>query len=121
MRCFKEEKMTLTINDVEDKYNDKKVRGPVIWKFLHSVSVWYYNDFEDIYRKFFVEILPDMLPCEDCKNHYLSYIENNPPNLSGRDELFEWVLWLHNYGAKHAWKKEYTLDDLFHDMNEEWC
>lgn len=107
----------MDIYELEDKFSAKDNRGPVFWKFLHLVALMYYTDIKDEYEKFFTYSLPSMIPCGECKEHYIDYIKNTPPDFSSRDWLVKWVLDFHNMWCIYAWKKQFTLDELIEDMN----
>jgi hypothetical protein len=75
-------------------------------------------------RQFFYS-LRHLLPCDTCKNHYIGFIEEKSPSIESRQELVEWVLWLHNKVSNRMGDDAWTVDRLKlvypdPDVAEEW-
>lgn len=77
--------------------------GPKTWKTLHCIT---YNfpensnrEINKIYIHFFNRIVPTMLPCSICFNHYLKYISNHPVHnhIQNKNSLIRWLIDMHNY------------------------
>jgi hypothetical protein len=57
------------------------------------------------------------LPCELCKPHAVSYIQDTPPDVSSRTNLLEWIITFHNnvndrLGKKSDWKVSDAIQSL---------
>jgi len=73
--------------------------GPAAWKFLHAITFSYpdnpnlseQRDAENLFSS-----LKSLLPCEACRNHYVSEISVNPPDTRSRATLSAWLVDLHN-------------------------
>jgi hypothetical protein len=60
---------------------DPKVWGPSAWSFLHHCVVACDETCSNSYKKF-LELLPEVLPCEKCREHSGAYIAANPVDTS---------------------------------------
>lgn len=72
--------------------------GPMLWGFLHSIAYSYCPETEKkIYYDFFMN-LGNILPCEDCKEHYKENLEVNEliKGLETNESFFRFVYDLHN-------------------------
>jgi hypothetical protein len=84
--------------------------GPVLWTLLHGLAersgrIMYINHRKDealAWNKM-MNILYYVLPCEECKGHYIQYIKDNPfpvliemPYENIRQAIREWLWKLHN-------------------------
>lgn len=111
----------MDIYEIEDKYARRENRWPVFWKFLHVISIMYDEDFSDHYQEFMEQNLPYMIPCENCADEYMQYIELNPIDYSSRDNFVKWMLDFHNFWNKKKGVKEYTLEEMLEAMDEWSC
>ena len=96
---------------------DPKVWGRSGWKFLFSVALGFPEkpDFQQIhnYTRFF-NYLQYVLPCEICRLHYASHLNQITidPYMTSRDNLFLWVLKVHNLVNKQMGKPSITRTDV---------
>tara|TARA_X000001036_G_scaffold235030_1_gene219405 strand:+ start:2274 stop:2858 length:585 start_codon:yes stop_codon:yes gene_type:complete len=76
-----------------------KVWGPPGWFFLHCVSFGFPvspdEDKKKAYKEFFISI-GKILPCKYCRASYDDFVKENPPRVSSRDDLVEWLWEIHN-------------------------
>ena len=92
------------------------VWGPHAWFFLESVAMAYpakpnYNEKKAADN--FFNSLRYIIPCEKCRKNYNSHLKTNPLNdkvLSSRDNLFMWIVKVHN-SVDPSKKRSY--DDTF--------
>lgn len=87
------------------------VWGPHGWKFFHFVALGYpknpTNDDKENYKTFF-SIIPNILPCSICSNHYKKNLGKYPLTdevLSDRISLLNWTIDMHNEVNKINGKK----------------
>jgi hypothetical protein len=80
-----------------------EIWGPSFWFMLHNGASKYpisASPIQSDRMKSFILGLPVMIPCEKCKEHATSYIENNYKNLdkicNSRSNLFEFFVNFHN-------------------------
>ena len=95
---------------------DPQIWGPNAWFFLESIAMGYSTDptYEEkkAAENFFLS-LEYMIPCEKCRNNYKKHLKLYPLNedvLSSRDNLFMWIVDIHNSVDVNK-KKSY--DDTF--------
>ena len=95
---------------------EPQIWGPNAWFFLESVTMGYSTDptYEEkkAAENFFLS-LEHMIPCEKCRNNYKKHLKLHPLNenvLSSRDNLFMWIVDMHNSVDVNK-KKSY--DDTF--------
>jgi len=76
--------------------------GPHGWKFIHFIALGYPKEptEEDkiSYKTFFL-LIPSILPCSICSNHYTQNLKKNPLTdeiLQDRLKLFNWTVDMHN-------------------------
>tara|TARA_X000000950_G_C13589003_1_gene526548 strand:- start:9 stop:461 length:453 start_codon:yes stop_codon:yes gene_type:complete len=107
--------------------------GPHAWFFLESVAMAYpthptYQEKKSA-DNFFTS-LKNLIPCEKCRNNYISHLKIYPINdtvLSSRDNLYKWIVNIHNSVDPNKKKsydetfryymKEYNLDSNENDSN----
>jgi len=78
------------------------VWGPHGWKFLHFVALGYpkkpTNEDKINYKTFFM-LIPTILPCSICSNHYIENLKQYPITddiLEDKIKLFNWTVNMHN-------------------------
>ena len=64
-------------------YNaDTAVWGASLWRILHTNNL--------------LHLLNTYIPCVQCRQHFSSYLQNNPVDVSDRGALSLWMFTLHN-------------------------
>ena len=97
---------------------DPTIWGPHLWFFMHTLSFNYpinpTMDDKKNYYNFFYN-LTQIIPCIECKNHYIDFFTKNPITnfLINRDKLIEWVTNAHNNVNKLTNKPIWSLDKVF--------
>jgi hypothetical protein len=93
--------------------------GESYWKMSHYITFSYpinpSNDDKNNIKIYF-DNLKNLLPCENCRFHYNQYITTNPLTnniLSSKQELINWLIYLHNDVNKRTGKKIYTYDEIY--------
>lgn len=78
------------------------VWGPHGWKFIHFISLGYprkpTDDDKNNYRNFF-NIIPNILPCSICSNHFKENLIKYPLTddiMNDRIKLLNWSIDMHN-------------------------
>jgi len=73
--------------------------GPAAWKFLHAAT-FSYSDNPTMEEKNgaeqFFKSLQYMLPCKQCKDNFISEINESPPDVKSKDALSQWLVNIHN-------------------------
>lgn len=75
--------------------NIRNYWGQRLWRLLHKLTYdLMCNQVNvDVYSKFFECVVPCLLPCGNCKNHYLRYVHYFPiKNVC----IVDWLLRIHN-------------------------
>jgi len=75
--------------------------GPIVWRILHGLADKYgrlmsplYSKEEDIFWIQYINNTAKILPCKECREHYIEYLSKNNPNklkLLNEDEKKLWV------------------------------
>ena len=79
-----------------------EIWGPHAWFFIESSVLSYPDNPTQSDKKkmsTFLKSLQYAIPCEGCRNHYKNNLKSFPLNenvLKNKDELFKWVVNLHN-------------------------
>jgi len=80
--------------------NGKKLNHfHVFWNIMHqlpfSVKIWDQKTKEKL-TLFYKVWVASTIQCRDCKGHYQAWIKKQPPPVSDRTSLSQWLLRLHN-------------------------
>lgn len=73
--------------------------GPPLWKEMHQRTIDYPQNPTTIDKQTilsYFQKIPDRLPCEKCRVHYLDYLREKPIPAHNRDALINWLIDLHN-------------------------
>jgi hypothetical protein len=105
---------------VKNIYRPKYTWGPVIWNFIHTISIIDFLDNEmyvNQIKKYLQSIL-NILPCKHCCNTYKIWIDKlDTIDTNERMVLFKWSVDLHNEVNiklnKQTWSYEQAV--------ERWC
>ena len=95
---------------------EPSIWGPRAWFFLETICMGYPTDPTYEEKKMaedFFNSLQFMIPCEKCRNNYKKHLRQYPINgkvLSSRDNLFMWIIDVHN--SVHS-NKQKSYDDSF--------
>ena len=96
------------------------VWGPHFWFSLHFGALNYpslANPSTIERMKNLIIGIPCMLPCDTCRDHAISFIEENKDFLdyicSSRDNLFKFFVDFHNYVNKRQNKPLMSYDDAY--------
>ena len=77
--------------------------GPVMWFVLVNLTLMYPDDFNWESAKQFKYLLGQLgyvLPCENCKVHYITFTRLNPPDTNSKLSVLQWLNALYNYIAE---------------------
>lgn len=78
-------------------YNaDTAVWGASLWRILHTMAE--YSDKPSVVSLWnnLLHLLNTYIPCIQCRQHFSSYLQNNPVDVSDRGALSLWFFSLHN-------------------------
>jgi hypothetical protein len=95
--------------------------GKQAWHFIHMVALAYpiepTEEEKEQYMQFF-KSLGNILPCAICARHYTDKINQNPPNLTNREELFKWTVDIHNSVNKDNYKPELSYSQALVEIRK---
>lgn len=78
---------------------DPNYWGPGTWKLFYSIA-YTYPDKPNLSEKTaalnFFSSLKLLIPCENCKEEYIKFLSDNPPQVNSKILLNQWILDLHN-------------------------
>lgn len=105
--------------DMNDRIDlSPEIWGPNGWFFLDSICLSYplnpTNETKKSYKSFFY-LLPKMLPCDKCRDHFNQYITKYPLDdniLKSKNNLILWILNAHNNVNKINGKNMITLEQF---------
>lgn len=81
------------------RFHNPKYSGPGIWFSIHLMA---YNAKTQKEKEFVIKqirIIQHNFPCQECKIHFLEYLNNHPPEVTikeGPEALFLWTVNFHN-------------------------
>jgi hypothetical protein len=108
-------------------YPDSSEWGPILWTLLHgvaervgSVSFPLFRDDERRYLVQLYKALGKMIPCPSCKDHYDSYLRENPVDKALLELPYEdlqayvrrWFWELHNWVNESHGKPLFPLESM---------
>jgi hypothetical protein len=92
-----------------------EIFGPDLWNSIHLICLGAPDNFLNISSKndyaMFFRSLGTVIPCYECKKHYLNEIIEYPPKLETNITLFKWSVDLHNRVNKRLNKKELPYEE----------
>lgn len=71
----------------------KQRLGHSTWEFLsHMIEGYpfYADEIEQKYMKNFITALSYAYPCHECRPGFIKYVEDNEPDVRGKEELFKY-------------------------------
>lgn len=94
-----------------------KLWGREMWHTLYAIAIGYPekpDSLQIMAAKKFVTSLCYLIPCEECREHYNSYLKQDPiyPYLRDSSTLVIYINNLHNYINTLLNKPEITLDEI---------
>jgi hypothetical protein len=91
----------------------KKKAGNATWNYLHTLAEWTMPT-EPQQRKAYNALRAAIVafPCEQCSNHGVKYLNNNP-YLPSKESFKEYVWRFHNAVNKNLGKPEVPLPDEY--------
>ena len=108
-------------------YPDAGEWGPILWSILHSLAMragrcafsMYHGDERRAWISFF-KAVGKMIPCPSCKDHYDSYLKENPVDATLKDAPYQdlndyiqrWFWELHNWVNESYGKPVFPFEDL---------
>jgi hypothetical protein len=97
---------------------NNKIWGPIYWRMFHYMTLTYpinpTEENKNVVKTFFTEIVPNILPCPLCRNHFKENLKINPLTNDILEYKLKLVLWLskmHNYVNKQLGKNEISIED----------
>ena len=94
------------------------VWGSNMWAMIHLICIYAPEiidaNVRNTYYMFF-SMMPYVLPCEKCRDHWLDHISKYPleQSLDSRKDLFEWSVNMHNLVNKSLNKPEISYNRAF--------
>jgi|LauGreSBDMM110SN_4_FD.fasta_scaffold06516_2 hypothetical protein len=82
---------------VAPTYNaDTAVWGASLWRILHTTAE--FSDKPSVVSLWntLLHLLVAYIPCDQCREHFSGYLQNNPVDVSDRGALSLWFFTLHN-------------------------
>jgi hypothetical protein len=78
-------------------YNSKDLFWPEMWSVLEKIIINYDNNCIQQRKSLliFLDVLWDLIPCDECAEHFKKQISYNPPP-DTRIELLQWIIGLHD-------------------------
>lgn len=97
------------------------VWGKYQWTSIHFSALGYPNhpsvETKNSFKRYFNEILPEILPCEGCRQHLRETLKYELPitdkDLENKHNLFKWTVDLHNIVNKRLKKPTLSLHNAY--------
>lgn len=89
----------ILIYSQDNKKSEMKYIGKCTWNLLHKMAQRYpiqASKQEQEHMMGFIKSLSNYYPCTVCAEHIQLFINNNPPDVIGSDQLQNWFCQLHN-------------------------
>jgi hypothetical protein len=85
------------------------VFGPGGWLTMHFLALMCVTEYMREIFRVVVMIYVTHLPCRECQEHALEFLENNP--ITEDTDLFEWTVRFHNHANVKTGKREVSVKD----------
>ncbi len=85
--------------------NHMWLRGPVVWKMLHLLSLSYPvkpTEIDKLHARQIITYHCHYTGCENCSGHAIQYLQKNPLRLNSREEFIWWLWEMHNFTNENA-------------------
>jgi hypothetical protein len=99
------------VQNIKHKFSGKGLWGRPLWFILHLGSIYYPenpNQSDKLMMKSFINGLPIMIPCLECRKHAFDFITSNQINInraiSNREFVFKFFVDFHNHVNKMTGK-----------------
>ena len=92
----------------------KSVWGPALWTTLHSFAYAYPENPSFEHRAAAtatLDSLTHLIPCPECREHYVQNIRTSPPVVTSRSAFAQWVVELHNTVNSMLKKKTWSPEE----------
>ena len=106
--------------NVKNIYRPKNSWGPVIWNFIHTISIIDFVDNEMYVNevKKYLQSVFNILPCKHCCETYKIWIDKlDTIDMNERMVLFKWSVDLHNEVNQKLNKETWSYEQAV----ERWC
>jgi hypothetical protein len=94
----------------------KSVWGPIIWTFLHNLTIKIKPEMFAHERETLIEFIGKIcehLPCPYCASHAREYLKTKRfNNVQTQEQMIRFMFNLHNDANKRLRKPEFSFDDL---------
>lgn len=90
---------------------DPDIWGPHLWDVLHWIT-FHYSEMNLCLKQVFLNHLPNLIPCNKCKENYLKHLKKDPPRFKSRNDLSRWLVRIHNATNKLLGKKSVRYEDV---------
>lgn len=98
--------------------------GKHFWATLHNIAATYPDRPSSIKKSATRVMLKQLIksfPCDNCKEHALSYMHENPPNLRNKSAFSRYMCEFHNTVNRHLGKPLFRCDVLSTQADTEEC
>lgn len=101
-------------------YQAPEIWGKHVWFTMESIIAAYnpMNDLEREALEMFLTSFAALLPCMDCRRHYLDYITSNEIKLDNKRKIWEWIYELQKQISSRNGKGAFPVfDEWFQHIN----
>jgi hypothetical protein len=104
---------------------DATIWGPHYWFFLHTVTLTYPLNPNDVAKKKYYELiqnLPLFIPDTSMSKSFQDILDTYPvsPYLDTRDSLTRWTHFIHNKINKRLGKRQISMTKFYEDYHEKY-
>jgi hypothetical protein len=96
----------------------KSYWGPLVWNFLHAVTFNLPEKTSDdpaLLKEAIVSLFDSLrvlIPCDDCRGHYTTYVDSHPIDYSSSESIQKWMVDFHNSVSSRLNKKQYDFEEI---------
>ena len=98
-----------------------QIWGPIYWDMFHAVTFLYPYLSSKTLQQFFIKDFTNIIPCPECKMHYIDMIKEDPCPIGPQITKDDWFLWgfrIHNKVNEKLQKptlSHSTLSSMYHN------
>lgn len=98
----------------------KESIGRATWSLLHAVADLYPAEYNETYTQAFQALLNALsvvYPCDACREHIKTYLQDHPPRFENRAHTVRWVFNFHNAVNSRLGKPIFTPEQYLRREN----
>ena len=90
---------------------DISILGPQLWEEFHNRAKGYNGGIQA--ERGWLSSFAKRIPCYECREHFITLVKHNPPDLSSSEAYLKWGCDIHNFVNKKLGKPFFEISRLY--------